>query len=1006
MILARSNGKQNWTEVTKSAPCPICNKPDNCKISLDGGAVWCGRTEPGSVTGPNGGGQYLHILSGENRPASFVHPSHNKRKQKPKRTDWPDVAQALTNCPQSAIDALAAKLLVPEWALTDLFIGHGSIEQWKAHKINASTSAYSMPERSADGTVIGINRRFPNGNKIHAQGGSRGLTFAADWQSQPGPILSVEGASCTAAAHAMGIAVVGRPGAAAGAQHLLELFRDVDRDRTIVIMGERDRAGAGERGAKSIAATIADELDRVIYWAFPPESAQDTRAWLNKCDPQAHRRKRGELDALAARYLDGLEAISVRPDRPAVERFEPLTGPFVELDDYRQQMVDALVKYIGKAGLYGFFGPTGCGKSFAQIVAMRLVNRTTYSLPTHANCAEEAEKLQAAGLDAKAIPQMNEDTCKNWDEARNALDSGISARAAVCPGCPYENSCGYLADSKEALAAAVTICTHARAAKQLSTLVEGRDLLVIEEDPADLIRPTLSVDPRELNDIASVAAEAKGIAMPTDTKDGNYELFYFLDQMEKLSDKFLDDCRAAEATRAVTLPAPIPSPKHLEKHLWRAIKLVVADGTDNLNQPVNPEAMQLIIGILTGSVDRLVIQVDRPYKDGGGRWTICTLVGSSLTERPQGIPVWVQDATGTAKAIGDLWGQAVTDCTPQGRLANQQAVKQIPRDITSKTDPAIVAANLEGWMQNNPNVKKVGVICWKAHWTALFGERSELLTSTTRDRILRDTWFRSGTDRASNAMLDCDALVILGTFRPNQAADKEKLIQTGHINAAADPQQGGWCLRRWEGRTAAGKLIQVDGIGYSDADWRTAREQLCRSTLLQAIGRGRGILAEGIPVTIFSTEPLGPDVELVDPADMRTLKRAILAAVEAVRGYCKNPISTDIGKMQYPEPVQTKQIAAEMGVSESTASRRLQAAREAGLVTRSDFHKGGWLPILASKEDPEPSADRDQISSHSRKAESEIPLPAPPEDNRGIAATIANRIPGVLIAADLPLPST
>ena len=160
MILANGNGKQNWIAVTKSAPCPICNRDHNCKVSLDGGAVWCGWEEPGSVKGPNGGGQYLHFLSDASRPEGYVHPSHKKAKPKPTRSDWTAVAQALTKCRQSDIDALAANLIVPEWALTDLAIGHSSIEQWKTHKVNASTSAYSMPERSADDTVIGINR-FP-----------------------------------------------------------------------------------------------------------------------------------------------------------------------------------------------------------------------------------------------------------------------------------------------------------------------------------------------------------------------------------------------------------------------------------------------------------------------------------------------------------------------------------------------------------------------------------------------------------------------------------------------------------------------------------------------------------------------------------------------------------------------------------------------------------------------------------------------------------------------------
>jgi hypothetical protein len=999
MILARSNGKQNWTRVTKSNPCPICNKPDNCSISIDGGAVWCGRVESSKQ---NSGGQWLHKLSDENRPASFVHPSH-KRKEKPKRTDWPEVSQALSSCDPVRIDQLSSRLIVPQWALSDLGCGWGSIDDWKTHQVNASTDAYSMPERSADGVVIGINRRFPNGKKIHAQGGSRGLTFSADWSTLQPQTLCVEGFSCTSAAVAMGLSVVGRPGAAAGADHLVELFRE--HDQQIVILAERDENGAGERGAVSIAKRLADELGRVVHWSFPPESAQDVRSWLNKCDPLAHKRSRGDLDPLGVRFLSGLDIKPVQPDRPAVEQFEPLSGSLVELSDWREQMKSARIESLGNPGLYFDSSPTGSGKSYAAAEAMRQADRSLYVQPTHANCIEEQSKLQAAGLNARAIPELNESSCQNWKEARNAMQSGISASAAVCPRCPFHNSCEFISNVSEALSASVTICTHARAERQMGKLSENRNLVIIEEDPTNLIRPTISVDPRELAMLENVFQEAKAFAW--DIK--NYELYDFIDKAEALSGELSDGCRTAKQTRATPLPAPIQAPKHLEMHLWRAMKLVVGDGTNNLTAPVDPQCVQLVIGILTGTIDRLVIQVDHPHKSRDERYRICMLVGSSRTKMPQSIPTWFNDATGSAKSIGDLCGQAVSDRTPDGILANQKAIKQLPRDITNKTDPAMVAANIEGWMRQNPNAKKVGIILWKNHRSALFGKRSEILTDETRSRIHLVTHFGSGTDRASNEWMNCDALLILGTFRPNQSADKSKLIQLGKITAAADREQGGWGLRRWEGRTASGALILVDGLGYSDPDWRTAREHLCRSAMLQAVGRGRAILADGIHVWIFSTEPLGPNIELVDPVEMRPLKRAILEASEAVSHYFQNPISTNIREWKYPEPVQTKQIAADLGVSPSCATKRLQAAQDAGLVARSTSHKGGWIwtgptPI----ETPDTPSENTSAEIPSRESSPRKQTPPPRNISPAItwqrAEQLAAAIPGVDLGTNLPEP--
>jgi hypothetical protein len=49
-----------WNRVSQLKPCPICQKPDNCTVSTDGGAVWCGRVAEGA-TRVNQGGQFLHI---------------------------------------------------------------------------------------------------------------------------------------------------------------------------------------------------------------------------------------------------------------------------------------------------------------------------------------------------------------------------------------------------------------------------------------------------------------------------------------------------------------------------------------------------------------------------------------------------------------------------------------------------------------------------------------------------------------------------------------------------------------------------------------------------------------------------------------------------------------------------------------------------------------------------------------------------------------------------------
>lgn len=53
--------RSRWQRVSRQNPCPICGKGDNCQVTPDESAVWCGRISTGSVR-QNQGGQFLHIL--------------------------------------------------------------------------------------------------------------------------------------------------------------------------------------------------------------------------------------------------------------------------------------------------------------------------------------------------------------------------------------------------------------------------------------------------------------------------------------------------------------------------------------------------------------------------------------------------------------------------------------------------------------------------------------------------------------------------------------------------------------------------------------------------------------------------------------------------------------------------------------------------------------------------------------------------------------------------------
>ena len=148
------------------------------------------------------------------------------------------------------------------------------------HRLGVSRdgSGWLIPERNADGEIIGHATRGDDGKKRCRPGSKRGLTMAwplgaYDGSTPDDPILIVEGMSDTAAGLDLRFTTIGRPGAHGGAEHLKALLAD----RHVAIMGENDQAG--RLGAAGIAEAVADVVAslRVVY---PPEGIKDLRAWL------------------------------------------------------------------------------------------------------------------------------------------------------------------------------------------------------------------------------------------------------------------------------------------------------------------------------------------------------------------------------------------------------------------------------------------------------------------------------------------------------------------------------------------------------------------------------------------------------------------------------------------------------------------------------------------------------------------------------------------------------
>lgn len=257
----------NWVRVSSEAPCPVCGKPDWCVRSGDGSAVLCQRVQSGKRCGDGG---WLHRLDERASPPRLA----------PKKStqDWPArAARYATGLTPARRQELADLLKLPE-GVFDSLPGIG------VETASTAGATFTFPETDAAGCVIGVNRRFPDHSKKMLPGGKRGLTVPTGWHNVPGPVFVVEGPTDALAMTAAGLAAVGRPSNAGGAELLALLFAGVP-DREVIVVGENDRkddngSWPGRDGAGSVARKLAADLCRPVGVALPPDGFKDVRDWL------------------------------------------------------------------------------------------------------------------------------------------------------------------------------------------------------------------------------------------------------------------------------------------------------------------------------------------------------------------------------------------------------------------------------------------------------------------------------------------------------------------------------------------------------------------------------------------------------------------------------------------------------------------------------------------------------------------------------------------------------
>jgi hypothetical protein len=245
--------------VSKRHPCPICEKPDWCLYSEDGTAAICARISEGSKKRCGEAG-WLFLLD---RKDARIQKSEGRRPTTKERNIKPPGFETLTRQYQDRISQrqmrwLGASLGITEKSLQRLCIGFDG-------------KAFTFPMRDENMRIIGIRRRFGDGNKKALAGSCNGL-FIPTGLSNDKPLFICEGPTDCAVALDLGFEAIGRP----NCDSKIEMTVRFAKGRKIVVISDNDPPGRS--GAKKLANKLIDHCPEVKI-ICPPVAGMDLRQW-------------------------------------------------------------------------------------------------------------------------------------------------------------------------------------------------------------------------------------------------------------------------------------------------------------------------------------------------------------------------------------------------------------------------------------------------------------------------------------------------------------------------------------------------------------------------------------------------------------------------------------------------------------------------------------------------------------------------------------------------------
>jgi len=236
--------------------CPICGKPDWCRVSKNGEYVLCSRIPVYSQKGS------LHKVDksietkGISDKANYYPP-----------INWYALSKSYSrNCPLWRVAQYGALKRITFKSLIRLNMGFDG-------------ETYTFPIFNENYVITGVQRQFPDGIKSMVRGSKLGIFIPTSFDTEVGKLVITEGMSDTAVALDLGLNAIGRLNCSSGQEIIKNIVNKHKFDAYVVI--DNDTNQAGYDGGMKLAKELSF-LTKTVKIIIPPLKYNDLRGWVIK----------------------------------------------------------------------------------------------------------------------------------------------------------------------------------------------------------------------------------------------------------------------------------------------------------------------------------------------------------------------------------------------------------------------------------------------------------------------------------------------------------------------------------------------------------------------------------------------------------------------------------------------------------------------------------------------------------------------------------------------------